>query len=131
MPQLLAITYPDETSATGAAEEVGRCAVELGVDPDATSVLVCGHDGSCRLTTSRSPGATVQWSGFWSGLLMTVTSGEGGSEIDPGFRASLESRLRPGTSALLIALSRAVRGRALDALSPFGGEVVSCEIPDP
>jgi len=130
MPHLFAITYPDETLATRAAEEAGRCAGDLGIDPDAVSVVVCGHDGSCRLTTSRRPGATAQWSGFWSGLLGTVTGEEESAGIDPGFRAGMRARLRPGTSALLIALSGAARGRALDALSPYGGEVLSCEIRD-
>ena len=130
MPHVLAITYSDETLAVKAAEEVGRCAADLGVDPDATAVIVCGHDGSCRLTTSRRPGATAQWSRFWSCLLGVAASGEESGEIDAGFRAGLEARLRPGTSALLIALCRAVRGRALDALSPYEGEVLSCEVGD-
>lgn len=128
MPHLLAITYPEEGLATRAAEEVGRCAGDLGIDSDAAAVVVCGHDGSCHLTTSRRPGTTARWSGFWSGLLGTLAGGGGQTEVDAGFRAGLEARLRPGTSALLIALSRAERGRALDALGPFGGEVLSCEV---
>jgi len=131
MPELIAITYADEDLAVRAAEEVVRCANELSVDPDASSVVICGHDGRCRLTTSRRPGPGSPWSGYWSGLLGMLAGGEETTSIEDGFRAGLEARLRPGTSALLLALSPALRGRALDALSHFGGEVVSCEIADP
>ena len=126
MPHLLAITYPDEALATRAAEEVGRCAGDLGIDPDAAAVVVCGHDGSCRLTTSRRPGATAQL----ERVLERPARDAGGWGTGPRRSTRLPRRPRgaaaPGTSALLIALSRAVRGRALDALEPVrrGGAVV-------
>ncbi len=128
MTHILAITYPEEAMATKAAEEFDRCAGDLGIDPDAAAVVVCGHDGSCRLTTSRRLGATAHWSRFWSGLLGSGAGGEEGAGIDAGFRVGLEARLLPGTSALLAAVSRAVRGRVLDALGPYGGDVLSCEV---
>lgn len=130
MPQLVAICYPDEVLAGRAAEEFGRCAGDLGIDPDAASTVVCERDGSCRLTTSRRPGTTANWSRFWAVLLGVVVNGGEGGEIDPRFRASLEARLRPGTSVLLAALSRAFSRRALDNLTPYGGRLLSCEISD-
>jgi|GEM_PF-4596518 len=53
MPELVAIAYEDETAADRAVEEVGRCAEELLIDPDATAVIVCERDGDCLLTISR------------------------------------------------------------------------------
>ena len=69
------------------------------------ATIVCERDGSCRLTTSRGTEASAAWSEFWSAVLG-------------------EARPRPGTSVLLVALPPATRGRALEALSPYGGRVV-------
>lgn len=130
MPQLVAICYSDEILAGKAAEEYGRCATDLELDPDAASTVVCERDGSCRLTTSRRPGTTARWSRFWGALLGVVVNGGEGGEIDPRFRASFKALLQPGTSVLLVALEGAVNRRVLDSLTPYGGKLLSCEIAD-
>ncbi|MBS1677047.1 MAG: hypothetical protein JST08_06650 [Actinobacteria bacterium] len=128
MPELFAIAYPDDSLAGRAAAEVERCAGELMIDPDAASVVICEHDGSCHLTTSRHPGATARWSEFWGGLLGVLLNAGEPSELDSRFRRTLRERLRPGTSVLLVAVSRLGRARMLEALRPFGGLVLSCDL---
>ncbi|MBS1882020.1 MAG: hypothetical protein JSS97_03580 [Actinobacteria bacterium] len=128
MPELVAIAYPDEVRAGRASEELERSAEELALDRDAASVVICEHHGGCQLTTSRHPGATVHWSQFWGVLLDLILGGAEAAEIDPGFRASLRGLLRPGTSALLIAIGPAGRAGVLEALRPLGGTVLSCDL---
>lgn len=128
MRQLIAIAYEDETLAGRAAEEVSRCAEELPIEPDATSVVICERDGSVQLTTSRRPGTTASWRRFWSQLVDTVTAdGPGATALDQDFAAGLRGALRPGTSALLIATS--CGSTVLEALSPFGGESIVGPLP--
>ncbi len=126
MPELVAIAYRDETVADRAAEELRRCCEELLIDPDASSVLVCERDGSYRLTTSRRSGAVAHWSKFWGVLLGAIQGSEDSATIELRFRSHLRALLRPGTSMLLLAAPCFGKQRAIDALSHFGGESLSC-----
>jgi hypothetical protein len=91
--------------------------------------VVCAHDGTWRLTTSRLPGAPTRWSELWDELLGAVADGRESLGIDTDFRAGLESGLRPGTSALLVVVAALARDRLLDALSPFEGDLLVCRTP--
>lgn len=127
----MAITYEDETRAGRAAEEIGRCAESLLIDPDATSVAICERDGSLRLTTSRRPGATAHWSKFWGVLLGAVMNGNGGAEpLGADFPERLRLALVPGTSVLLLAVATSRRPLVLEVLSPLEGEEITCSLPD-
>lgn len=126
----MAITYEDEIRAGRAAEEIGRCAEALRIDPDASSVAICERDGSLRLTTSRRPGATAPWSKFWGALLGAVMRGGEGAELLAGdFPARLRRALVPGSSVLLLAVPASREAAVLDALSPLDGEEIACTLP--
>lgn len=128
MPELVAIAYRDETVADQAIQELHRGCDELLMEPDASSVLICERDGSCRLTTSRRAGASAHWSKFWGVLLGALLGGDDAAAIDPLFRGQVRALLRPGTSMLLLAAPRVGKQRVLDALSHFGGEPLTCEL---
>lgn len=130
MRRLMAITYEDEIRAGRAAEEIGRCADELLIDPDATAVAICERDGSVRLTTSRRPGATAHWSEFWGVLLEAVHGGEGADALPGDFPARLRLALAPGTSVLLLVVPTRRMAAVLEVLSPLGGEEIACTLPD-
>jgi uncharacterized membrane protein len=130
MRLLMAITYEDEIGAGKAAEEIGRCAEELLIDPDATSVAICERDGRLNLTTSRRPGATAYWSKFWGVLMGAVMNGGGADGLDADFAARLRRALVPGTSALLLAVATSRRPAVLEVLSPLGGAEITCPLPD-
>ncbi len=128
--RLMAITYEDEISAGRAEEEVDRCAEGLLLDPDATSVAICRHDGSVCLTTSRRPDATAQWSEFW-GMLMGAVMDEGAAApLDEDFSARLRLALVPGSSALLLAMPAVREEAVLEVLSPLAGNRIACALPE-
>jgi uncharacterized membrane protein len=45
MADLVAIGYPDETTAAAAAEEAWRLAKDLVIEPDAIATIVCDREG--------------------------------------------------------------------------------------
>ncbi len=50
MADLIAISYPDETTADDAAAEARRLAQDLIIQPDAIAVIVRDKDGSSTST---------------------------------------------------------------------------------
>jgi uncharacterized membrane protein len=54
MADLIAIGYPDETTAHAAADEARRLVAELIIQPDAIAVISRDKDGSTVLKTSLS-----------------------------------------------------------------------------
>ena len=128
MPDLIAITYPEETTAGQAAEELERRADDLPIDPDAIGVIVCERDGSCQLTTSRHPGATSAWSKFW-GVVLGVVMGEVETTgIESSFRDQISGMLKPATSVVLVVVGSVRPEQAIEALSQYGGAAVRCSL---
>ncbi len=69
MSDLIAIGYPDETTAELAATEARRLARDLIIEPDAIAVIVRDSEGKFHVHTSHNPvGAGATWGMFW-GLL--------------------------------------------------------------
>jgi len=130
MPELIVISYTDETVAAQAAAELDRCSTEIGLDPDAVSVIVGERDGKYQLLTSRHPGATAVWSSFWGILFGALMNEAEPSELDRGFRQRVKGLLQPGSSALLIAVDRVSPSTVLAAVSQYGGRHLSCQLED-
>src|SRR3954463_4607027 len=141
MADLIAIGYPDETTAAAAAEEVKQLAQDLIIEPDAVAVIVRDADGKYKVTTSHHPvGAGTSWGMFW-GLLFGVLffvpvfgmavgaafgalGGKlGKSTIDKQFQDQVRNQIKPGTSALFMIVEQMTADRALKELSKFGGTV--------
>src|SRR5881398_702420 len=76
MADLIAIGYPDETTAIEAEREAQHLAEELIIQPDAIAAIVRGKDGKFKVTTNHhavSGGATWgMWWGFLFGLLFFI-----------------------------------------------------------
>ena len=143
MSYLIAIAYPDETTALRAADEAERLTGELVVRPDAIAAVACGRDGTYKVVTHHHPvagGAT--WGGFWGllfGMLffvpvfgMALGAGLGGvlrnlerSGLDREFQDEVRGLVRPGTSALFVIVEKISPGKAIDALAAFGGRALS------
>jgi uncharacterized membrane protein len=146
MTTLVAIGYPDETTAAAAAEEARRLSKDLIIEPDAIAVIVRDKEGKFHVTTSHhavTGGAT--WGMFWGllfGLLffvpffgMAVGAGLGAlmgkmtkGAINKEFEERVREMLQPGTSALFLVLERATPDKAVDALSRFGGTVLKSSL---
>lgn len=146
MATLVAIGYPDETTATAAGDEAGRLARDLIIQPDAIAVVRRDAQGKFHTTTNHHPvagGST--WGMFWGllfGLLffipflgMAVGAGLGAlmgklekGAIDKTFVLQVREMLQPGTSALFLIVEHATPDKAVAALSRYGGTVLKSSL---
>jgi len=146
MADLIAIGYPDETTASLASEEVQRLASELIIEPDAVAAIVRDKEGKYHVSTSHHPvGGGATWGMFWGllfGLLffvpvfgMAVGAGLGAlfgkiekTGIDKQFQQQVRDMLKPGTSALFVVVEKVTPDKAVDALSQYGGTVLKSSL---
>jgi uncharacterized membrane protein len=146
MAELIAIGYPDETTAAEAEKEAHRLADELIIQPDAIASIVRDKDGKFRVSTSHHMvGAGASYGMFWGflfGILffvpvlgMAVGAGMGAlmgklqkTGIDRDFQDQVREMLKPGTSALFLILEKATPDKAIAAMSKFGGTVLKSSL---
>ncbi len=146
MADLIAIGYPDETTASLASEEVKRLASELIIEPDAVAAIVRDKEGKYHVSTSHHPvGGGATWGMFWGllfGLLffvpvfgMAVGAGLGAlfgkiekTGIDKQFQQQVRDMLKPGTSALFVVVEKVTPDKAVEALSQYGGTVLKSSL---
>ena len=146
MAELIAIGYPDETTAELAAAEAGRLAHDLIIQPDAIAVIVRDQEGKYHVHTSHHMvGGGATWGMFWGmlfGLLffvpvlgMAVGAGMGAlmgkitkSGIDKEFQDQVRGKLQPGTSALFLMLEKVTPDKAVEAMSKYGGTVIKTSL---
>ena len=146
MADLIAIGYPDETTATAAADEARRLAQDLIIQPDAIAVIIRDKDGSYRVQTNHhAVGAGATWGMFWGflfGLLffipvfgLAIGAGLGAlmgkfakASIDQQFQNQVRDMIKPGTSALFLMLDQATPDQAVAALSKYGGTVLKTSL---
>jgi uncharacterized membrane protein len=146
MADLVAIGYPDETTAARAADAVYRMAEDLVIQPDAVAVIVRDAEGKYKVTTNHhAVGQGATWGMFWGmlfGLLffipvfgMAVGAGLGAlfgkiekSGIDKSFQQQVRDMLQPGTSALFVVVEKVTPDKAVDGLKEFGGTVLKSSL---
>ena len=146
MPDLIAIGYPDETTADAAAGEAHRLASDLIIQPDAIAVIVRDTDGNYHVhTTHHAVGGGAVWGMFWGflfGLLffipvlgMAIGAGMGAlmgkltkTTIDKEFRDQVRDMVQPGTSALFLMLEKVTPDKAVEAMSKYGGTVLKTSL---
>ena len=146
MSDLIAIGYPDETTAELAADEARRLSKDLIIEPDAIAVIVRDKEGKFHVHTSHHPvGAGATWGMFWGfffGLLffvpvlgMAMGAGMGAlfgklekSGINKEFQEQVRDYVKPGTSALFMIIEKATPDRAVAALSKYGGTVLKSSL---
>ena len=146
MADLIAIGYPDETTATAAADEARRLARDLIIQPDAIAVIIRDKDGSYRVQTNHHMvGAGATWGMFWGflfGLLffipvfgMAIGAGMVAlmgkltkTSIDKQFQEQVRDMIKPGTSALFLMLEKVTPDKAVEAMSKYGGTVLKTSL---
>jgi uncharacterized membrane protein len=146
MSDLIAIGYPDESTAEEAADEARRMARDLIIEPDAIAVIVRDGEGKYHVHTSHHPvGAGATWGMFWGllfGLLffipvfgIAIGAGLGAlmgkitkSGIDKTFQDQVRGMLKPGTSALFLMVEKVTPDKAVEGLSKFGGTVLKTSL---
>jgi uncharacterized membrane protein len=142
MSTLVAIGYPDETTAMAAAEEARRLAADLIIEPEAIAVISRDADGIFQVSTNHHPvGGGATWGMFWGflfGLLFfipvfgmavgvrlgAVLDTVARTGIDEQFQHQARELLRPGTSALFFVVDKVAPGTAIEGLSRYGGTVL-------
>jgi uncharacterized membrane protein len=146
MADLIAIGYPDETTAIEAEQEAQRLAEELIIQPDAIAAIVRTNDGKFKVTTNHHVvGAGASYGMIWGflfGLLffvpvfgMAIGAGLGAllgklekSGIDKEFQRQVRDMLQPGTSALFLIVEKVTPDKAVAALSKYGGTVLKSSL---
>ena len=146
MADLIAIGYPDETTAFTAADETRQLAASLVIQPDAIAVIARDQDGSYHVTTSHHPMTKgASWGMFWGflfGLLffipvlgLAIGAGLGAlmgkfskTTIDQQFQDQVRDMVQPGTSALFLMLDKATPDKAIAAMSKYGGTVLKTSL---
>jgi uncharacterized membrane protein len=146
MADLIAIGYPDETTADAAADEARRLARDLIIEPDAIASIVRDKDGRYHVHTSHhAVGGGATWGMFWGllfGLLffipvfgMAVGAGLGAlmgkvtkTGIDREFEEQVRGMIQPGTSALFLMVEKVTPDKAVDAMRKYGGTVLKTSL---
>jgi uncharacterized membrane protein len=147
MATLVAIGYPDETTATAASLEAQRLSKDLIIQPDAIAVIIRDREGKMHVTTNHhAVGGGATWGMFWGllfGLLffipvlgMAVGAGLGAlmgkvgkGAIDKQFEEQVRGMLEPGTSALFLVVEQVTTDKAVEALAQYGGTVLKSSLP--
>jgi uncharacterized membrane protein len=146
MSTLVAIGYPDETTAAQAAAEAERLSKDLIIEPDAIATIVHDRSGKFRVSTNHhAVGGGAMWGMFWGGLFgllffipffgMAIGAGLGAlvgkiekSGIDMEFQQQVRDMLQPGTSALFLVAEKVTPDKAVESLSRFGGTVLKSSL---
>jgi uncharacterized membrane protein len=148
MATLVAIGYPDQTTAEQARGTVQGLETELIIQADQVAAISRDLDGKYHVTTTHggaSAGGGAAWGGLW-GLLFGVLffvpfaglaigaglgalSGHLGEKgIDKAFQQQVRDYLKPGTSALFMVIEQATPDKAIAALEQYGGTVIKTSL---
>jgi uncharacterized membrane protein len=150
MATLVAIGYPDETTAEEARQTVQRLEADLIIQADQVAAISRDRSGKYHTTTTHSAvstGGGAMWGGVWGllfGLLFfiplagwAVGAGMGAlfghlgkNTIERSFQEQVRDYLQPGTSALFMIIERATPDKAIEALDEYGGTVFKTSLSD-
>ena len=150
MATLVAIGYPDQTTAEQARQTVSQLEAELIIQADQVASISRDLEGKYHVHTSHGgggAGAGAVWGGFWGllfGLLFFIPfagwalgAGMGAlfghlskNAIDKEFQEQVRNHLQPGTSALFMVIEHATPDKAIAALQQYGGTVIKTSLSD-
>jgi uncharacterized membrane protein len=142
MSNLIAIAYPDETTAQEVARTLADLQKEQTILLDDLAVAVRQDDGKIKLKQSFSPGrAGAAGGALWGGLIGLIflqpllgaaigaaAGGAGGALADYGiddkFMKQLGEKLQPGGAALFVLVRQSTPDKVLPRVSQYGGDVI-------
>lgn len=140
MPALVAIGYPDQTSAAAAGEEVVRLSAQLDVAPDAVAVLALDPAGVYRATThvhgTGGAGGPALWFALFGAVVLepartprsealrAAVERTAGARITPRFAGQVRGLLAPRASALFVLVDDDGADGLREALARYGGRAV-------
>ena len=148
MATLVAIGYPDQTTAEDARRTVQGLEADLIIQADQVAAIVRDQEGKYHVTTTHG-GASAEggaaWGGFWgllfgllffvpfAGLALGAGMGAlfghlGEKGITKEFQEQVRDHLKPGTSALFMVIEQATPDKAVAALEQYGGTVIKTSL---
>jgi uncharacterized membrane protein len=150
MATLVAIGYPDQTTAEQARQTVQGLEADLIIQADQVAAISRDLDGKYHVTTTHggaSAGGGAAWGGFWGllfgilffvpfiGLALGAGMGAlfghlGEKGIDKAFQDQVREAVKPGTSALFLIVEQATPDKAVAALEQYGGTVIKTSLSD-
>jgi uncharacterized membrane protein len=150
MATLVAIGYPDQSTAEEARGTVQELEAELIIQADQVAAISRDLEGKYHVHTTHggaTAGAGAVWGGFWGllfGMLFfvpfagwAVGAGMGAlfghlgeKGIDKAFQQQVRDYLKPGTSALFMVIEKATPDKAIAALEQYGGTIIRTSLSD-
>lgn len=146
MSELIAISYPDEATATEVRDKLLELQRGHTIELDDIVVLTRDDGGKVRLKQTTSlPAAGAAGGALWgtligmlflAPLLGAVVGGASGAAagaltdigIDDDFMRRLGERLSPGTAAVFVLVRKATPDKVLPEISRYGGEVIQTSL---
>jgi uncharacterized membrane protein len=146
MAELLVIGYPDDDTAQKALDTIAELEKDLIMQTGGAAVVHKTSDGKVEMVTKTgATSAGVAMGGFWGllfGLLFLVPIGGWiiggiigglmgtlkGWGVKDEFRSRAADVLQPGSSAIVVFVSKATPAKALAALAPHGGTVLKTSL---
>jgi uncharacterized membrane protein len=150
MATLVAIGYPEESTAERARQTVQGLEADLIIEADQVAAISRDAKGKYHVTTTHgasSASGGAAWGGFWGllfGLLFfipfagwAIGAGFGAlfghlgkNAIDDAFQKQVRDYVQPGTSALFMIIEKATPDKAIAALDQYGGTVIKTSLSD-
>lgn len=149
MSELIVIGYPDEETAEKVWKELVALERDYLVDLEDAAVIRRDDKGKLHVTTPAHHTAT--WGAlsglFWgvllglifffpiaplvgvAGGLMGAAIGKAGDlGIQDDFKQRVQELVKPGTSAILVIVRKATPDKFIEALKPYGGEILQSSL---
>jgi uncharacterized membrane protein len=142
MSNLVAIAYPNETTAADVARTLVELQKEHSIEFDDLVVAIRKDDGKIKLRQSFSPTSTGAAGGaLWGGLIGLIffmplvgaaigaASGAAAGAltdvgVDDKFMKELGEKLQPGNAAVFVLVRKSTPDKVLPRISQYGGEVI-------
>jgi uncharacterized membrane protein len=141
MAELVVLGYPDEQTAQVVYSKVQELEEDFIVEGTAATVTRSA-DGKLHVTTpSKAVGAGAATGALWGALfgllffvpigglivggLMGALAGKAADMgLDEEFRRRVQDVVTPGSSAVVLIFTKATPDKAIEALAPYGGQVL-------
>jgi uncharacterized membrane protein len=142
MSNLVAVAYPDETTASEVAQTLIELQKEQSIKLDDLVVAIRNPDGKIKLKQSFKPAATGAAGGaLWGGLIgliffmpllgMAIGGATGAATgamtdvgVDDNFMKDLGEKLQPGGAAVFVLVRESTPDKVLPRISQYGGDVI-------
>jgi uncharacterized membrane protein len=142
MSNLVAVAYPDESTASEVAQTLIELQKERSIQLDDLVVAIRKDNGKIKLKQSFSTGGRGAAGGaLWGGLIglvffmpllgMAIGGATGGAVgaandfgVDDNFMKDLGEKLPPGGAAVFVLVIQSTPDKVLPRISQYGGEVI-------